>query len=642
MQEISGFFSATGALAKAIDNYQPRQAQAEMAQAVAGVIAKGGILVAEAGTGTGKTFAYLVPALLSGRQVIVSTGSRNLQDQLFVKDLPLLRKTLGKPFQLAQLKGRSNYLCHYRMQQTLAADLLRNDQDRADLAKVRQWMIVTRVGDIAEFDALPEHWWGWGTLTSTDDSCLGQNCPFVSDCFLLKARQRAHKADLLVINHHLLCADWALREDGLGELLPRAQAVIVDEAHQFADTASRFLGENITSRQIQELIRDCAVEQQQAGVVTPAATQALQQLHLALGQVQNQLGQTPRRGMGADLDGEVGLSSLQQALSAATEALAPLSGASEGLESCFQRAQILNNRLIAWLAGDKSDWVRWFEAGKRSFAFHSTPLEVSASFSGYRKEARAAWIFTSATLSVAGNFDHFLGQLGLAEDSVNTHVWESPFDYAKQALMYLPPALPEPSSRDYIPQVLAAARPVLEASGGRAFFLFTSHRALQEAAALLSGSLPFPLLVQGSAPKAVLLDRFRKLGNAVLMGTASFWEGVDVRGSALSCVIIDKLPFAALGDPVFQARLASLRRRGHNPFLDYQLPAAVIALKQGAGRLIRGMEDRGVLMLCDPRLTTKGYGKVFMESLPPMRRCRELAQVQRFFEEHARMGKGGQ
>ncbi len=640
MQEISAFFSATGALAKAIDNYQPRRAQAEMAQAVARVIAKGGILVAEAGTGTGKTFAYLVPALLSGWQVIVSTGSRNLQDQLFFKDLPLLRKALGKPFQLAQLKGRSNYLCHYRMQQTLAADLLRNDQDRADLAKVRQWMIMTRVGDIAEFDALPEHWWGWGALTSTDDSCLGQHCPFVSDCFLLKARQRAHKADLLVINHHLLCADWALREDGLGELLPRAQAVIVDEAHQFADTASRFLGENITSRQIHELIRDCAVEQQQAGMVTPAATQALQQLHLALGQVQNQLGQTPRRGMGADLDGEVGLSSLQEALSAATEALAPLADASEGLESCFQRTQILNNRLIAWLAGDKSDWVRWFEAGKRSFAFHSTPLEVAASFSGYRKEAGAAWIFTSATLSVAGKFDHFLGQLGLAGGAVDTHVWESPFDYAKQALMYLPPALPEPSSRDYIPQVLAAARPVLEASGGRAFFLFTSHRALQEAATLLSGSLPFPLLVQGSAPKAVLLDRFRKLGNAVLMGTASFWEGVDVRGSALSCVIIDKLPFAALGDPVFQARLASLRRRGHNPFLDYQLPAAVIALKQGAGRLIRGMEDRGVLMLCDPRLTTKGYGKVFMESLPPMRRCRELAQVQRFFEEHTRIGKG--
>ncbi len=631
MQEIAAFFSTTGALSKAIGNYQPRQAQVEMARAVARVIAEGGILVAEAGTGTGKTFAYLVPALLSGRQVIVSTGSRNLQDQLFLKDLPLLRKALDRPFQLAQLKGRSNYLCHYRMQQTLEADLLRDDQDRADLAKVRQWMVMTRVGDIAEFDGLPEHWWGWSAVTSTEDSCLGQNCPFISDCFLLKARQRAHRADLLVINHHLLCADWALREDGLGELLPRTQAVIVDEAHQFAETAARFLGDNITSRQLQELIRDCAVEQQQAGMVTPAATQALQELHLALNQVQNQLGQVPRRGMGADLDGVFPLATLQESLTRTVEALVPLAGASEGLELCFQRAQTLKERLAVWLAGDKPDWVRWFEIGKRSFALHATPLEVSASFAGYRKASEAAWIFTSATLSVAGKFDHFLNQLGLAAPSVKTKVWESPFDYANQALLYLPPGLPEPSASHYTAEVVAAARPVLEASGGRAFFLFTSHRALQEAAALLSDSLPFPLLIQGSAPKAVLLDRFRKLGNAVLMGTASFWEGVDVRGSALSCVIIDKLPFAALGDPVFQARLASLRRRGHNPFLEYQLPSAVIALKQGAGRLIRGMEDRGVLMLCDPRLMNKSYGRVFLASLPPMQRCRELEQVRKFF-----------
>ncbi|HHJ38639.1 MAG: helicase [Methylothermaceae bacteria B42] len=631
MQEIAAFFSTTGALSKAIGNYQPRQAQVEMARAVARVIAEGGILVAEAGTGTGKTFAYLVPALLSGQQIIVSTGSRNLQDQLFLKDLPLLRKALGRPFQLAQLKGRSNYMCHYRMQQTLEADLLRDDQDRADLAKVRQWMAMTRVGDIAEFDGLPEHWWGWGAVTSTEDSCLGQNCPFISDCFLLKARQRAHKADLLVINHHLLCADWALREDGLGELLPRTQAVIVDEAHQFAETATRFLGDNMTSRQLQELIRDCAVEQQQAGMVTPAATQALQELHLALNQVQNQLGQVPRRGVGADLEGVFTLATLQESLTRTVEALAPLAGASEGLEVCFQRAQTLKERLATWLAGDKPDWVRWFEVGKRSFALHATPLEVSASFAGYRKASEAAWIFTSATLSVAGKFDHFLNQLGLAEPSVKAKVWESPFDYANQALLYLPPGLPDPSASHYTARVVAAARPVLEASGGRAFFLFTSHRALQEAAALLSDSLPFPLLIQGSAPKAVLLDRFRKLGNAVLMGTASFWEGVDVRGSALSCVIIDKLPFAALGDPVFQARLASLRRRGHNPFLEYQLPSAVIALKQGAGRLIRGMEDRGVLMLCDPRLMNKSYGRVFLASLPPMQRCRELEQVRKFF-----------
>lgn len=633
MPDLKGFFSADGPLAQVIENYLPRQAQLEMAQAVARTMANSGILVAEAGTGTGKTFAYLLPSLLSSAQVIVSTGSKNLQDQLFFKDLPVLLKTFKLPRQVTQLKGRGNYLCHYRWQQTMQADFLRQDQDITNFERVQQWLTTTEVGDIAEMAELPENWSGWLSLTSSEDSCLGHQCPFIGDCFLLKARRRAQTADLLVINHHLLCADWALRQDSLGELLPPAPTVIVDEAHQFAETAARFQGDSVTSRQLRELLQDTVKEQQQAALGAPVVRLHLQRLQESLAHCQQSLAGMPPKGLGADLEQLPELARLQARLTELAEALAPLAGASEGLESCWQRSRLLRQRLGEWLGGDKPDWVRWYEAGPRYFTLHSTPLAVADSFVEYRQRDRpGAWIFTSATLSVAGKFDHFLKQLGLAEETVETRLWVSPFDYARQALMYLPPSLPTPNSMDYTSQVVDAAVPVLEASRGRAFFLFTSHRALQEAASRLERALAFPLLVQGSAPKNVLLARFRKLGNAVLLATASFWEGVDVQGSALSCVIIDKLPFAALGDPLFQARLASLRRHGHNPFLDYQLPAAVIALKQGAGRLIRGQKDRGVLMLCDPRLTQKNYGKVFLDSLPPMERTGDLSRVEAFFE----------
>ncbi len=639
-QALNQVFGPEGPLARLIDRYRPRQSQVEMAEAVARVVADGGILVAEAGTGTGKTFAYLVPALLSGLQVLVSTGSRNLQDQLFLKDLPLLLKALRRPVQVAQLKGRGNYLCHYRLEQTLAADMMRSESELHDLTRVRRWTDVTEVGDVAEMAELPENWWGWPALTSTEDSCLGQSCPFVNDCFLLKARRRAQEADLVVINHHLLCADWALREDGLGELLPEAAAVVVDEAHQFAEIAARFLGDSVSSRQIQELIRDAAVELQQAELASPPTQQALLYLKQRLDRVQGVFARAPGRGAGVELEAfpEVMdcLQQLRQALAAVNDALAPLAGASHGLELCWQRSQRLGGRLEKWVAGEWADapeepeWVRWFDAGQRRFALHATPLDVAGSFGGYRKTSGAAWVFTSATLSVAGRFDHFLDQLGLTEKSAETRLWPSPFDYARQALFYLPPGMPAPSASDYTSRVAAAVRPVLHASGGRAFLLFTSHRALAEAAGLLE-DLPFPLLVQGQAPKAVLLARFRELGNAVLLGTSSFWEGVDVPGSALACVVIDKLPFAAPSDPVFQAKLASLRRRGHHPFPDYQVPAAAITLKQGAGRLIRGSGDRGVLVLCDPRVTGKAYGKVFLESLPPMPVTRDLTDVERFY-----------
>jgi len=633
---VAQVFSDRGPLAAGIEGFAARPAQTEMAEAVLAAMERGTILVAEAGTGTGKTFAYLVPALLSGRQVIVSTASRNLQDQLSRKDIPLLLKALERPVQVSLLKGRGNYLCHYRLEQVLSAGLLRAEEDGRDLERVRRWTLETGSGDIAGMTELAENWWGWAALTSTEDSCLGQNCPFISECFLLKARRRAQEADLLVINHHLLCADWALREDGLGELLPEAGAVIVDEAHQFAETAARFLGESVTSRQLQELTRDTMVELQQAKLASPPVQQGLLELRQQLSQAQSVFATASPRAAATELEArpEVmeALVALGHELAALADDLQPLAPATQGLESCLQRSRRLEQRLTAWLSGDKEAWVRWFTAGPKRFSLQTTPLEVAGSFTGYRKGAARGWIFTSATLSVADRFDHFLAQLGLPREEVETRVWASPFDYARQALLYLPPGLPAPGTSAYTAKMVETIRPVLVASQGRAFVLFTSHRALREAAQQLAG-LPFPLLVQGEAPKAMLLERFRALGNAVLLGTASFWEGVDVAGSALSCVIIDKLPFASPGDPVCQARLAALRKGGDDPFPAWQLPNAVIALKQGVGRLIRGQEDRGVLVLCDPRLMTKSYGKVFLDSLPPMPRTREITEVERFFTE---------
>ncbi|HEB77641.1 MAG TPA: ATP-dependent DNA helicase [Methylothermaceae bacterium] len=635
LQDLSRWFAAGGPLSSVIADYIPREQQIEMAECVAEALEEGGVLVAEAGTGTGKTFAYLVPALLSGRQVIVATGSRNLQDQLFRRDLPRLLQSMRRPLKIVQLKGRGNYLCHYRLRQTTESSLFRDSEEHQALERIHRWLPSTDTGDIAEVADLAEDWWGWPVVTSTEDNCLGQDCPFVADCFVLKARRRAQEADLVVANHHLLCADWSLRAEGYGALLPEAHTVIVDEAHQFAETAARFLGEAVTSRQLQELIRDIAMELQKAELAVPQAQSLLHQARQQVAAVQAAFSEGPGRAASTGLPPAAAQSlfRLAEDLHRLREQLSPLAGASQGLDNTWQRCARLHSRLHQWLQEERVGWVHWFEAGRKRFALHATPLEVGDSFHAYRKILGRAWVFTSATLSVAGSFDHFLHQLGLASGEVSTRIWPSPFDYGRQALLYLPEGMPPPSAPDYTTRMVAAARPVLAASGGRAFLLFTSHRALLEAAELLRDS-PHPLLVQGQAPKAVLLERFRRLGNAVLLGTASFWEGVDVPGPALACVIIDKLPFASPGDPLCQARLARLRSQGLDPFTAWQLPSAVIALKQGAGRLIRGHRDRGVLMICDPRLTGRSYGRVFLDSLPPMPRTTNLEEVIGFFGSH--------
>lgn len=620
-------------MSAALDGYAPRSQQLELAQAVEAAIQSRRTLVAEAGTGTGKTLAYLVPAVLSGQRVVVSTGTKNLQDQLFHKDIPLLRKALHKPFKAALLKGRANYLCPHRLAVSQGYELHAHRSDLADYETVRAWAGRTRSGDIAEVTGVAENALVWLSVTSTADNCLGQDCPELDKCFLLKARRQAQEAQVVVINHHLLCAEWRLRQTGFGELLSGADAVIVDEAHQLAETATQFLGISVSGRRLVELARDVLLEQRNNAGDMGELQREAEQLEQWVRDLRPSFGPALRRGPWSELEAnEVvmnGLAGLQERLEGLGLVLHEAAERSKGLESCWSRCEELMEHLQTLLHDEDSEWVRWFETYPKSFALHRTPLEIASQFRQFMAGFGGAWVFTSATLAVAKRFEHFQHSLGLGE--AEAHSWDSPFDYQRQALLYQPAGMPDTSDPNYTQAVVRAALPVLQASRGRAFLLFTSYQAMNEAAELLEGQLPYPVYVQGTQPKGALLERFKRDGNAVLLATASFWEGVDVRGEALSCVIIDKLPFASPGDPVLKARIDALKRRGVEPFVALQLPQAVIALKQGAGRLIRDVGDRGVLMLCDPRLRTKSYGRVFLNSLPPMPVTRRLEDVQRFF-----------
>ncbi|KRG43385.1 helicase [Stenotrophomonas pictorum JCM 9942] len=639
-----------GDLARQIDAFVPRPAQLRLTGAIADAFEQRDVLLAEAGTGTGKTFAYLVPALLSGLKTIISTGTRALQDQLYHRDLPRVRAALGVGHRAALLKGRANYLCRYRLDQARGEPRFSSPEQVAQFQRVLAWSGRTQYGDMAELDGLADDSPLLPMVTSTVDNCLGTDCPFWTDCFVVRARQRAQEADLVVVNHHLLLADLALKQEGFGEILPGAQAFVIDEAHQLPELAANFFGEGFGMRPWQELARDCLAECRsvagaQATLQQPAAT-----LELALRELRSAMEDLPPRGTRwralAQPEVAEGFDALAAALAQLRDALALVREASPGLDACHARAQEGVSRLARWLGEDlplfdfeadpaedaqapaDDNDVLWYELTPRGFRCQRTPMDVSGPLREHRQRSLAAWVFTSATLTVDGGFAHLASRLGLEDpDSL---VQPSPFDWQQQALCYLPKQLPDPAARGYGAALIATLRPVLEASQGRAFLLFSSHRALREAAEALRGG-PWPLFVQGEAPRASLLQRFRESGNGVLLGSASFREGVDVTGDALSVVVIDKLPFAAPDDPVFEARLDAIRRSGGNPFRDEQLPQAVIALKQGVGRLIRSETDRGVLVLCDPRLLSRGYGRVFLDSLPPFRRTRELADVQAFF-----------
>ncbi|WP_454735315.1 ATP-dependent DNA helicase [Cupriavidus necator] len=662
--ELATIFADTGTLAQAIPGYRPRASQHKMAEAVAGAIAENDTVIVEAGTGTGKTYAYLVPAMLWGGKVILSTGTKNLQDQLFLRDIPTVRHALNVPVSVALLKGRANYVCHYHLERAQANGRLASRQDAAWLRDIGRFVKETSTGDKAELASVPENAPVWQMVTSTRDNCLGSECPHYKECFVMRARKEAQQADVVVVNHHLFFADVVLRDTGMAELLPAANTVIFDEAHQLPETATLFFGETLSTSQLLELARDTvaeglshardAVDWVQLGAPLERAARDLRlaftkdNARLALGQIE-----ADRRI--AEPFNET-LDALDEALSGFVEMLESQAERAESLQQCHRRALELANRLAAWRSeaaaapapqaaqGEAAEvpavsagpeTVRWVEVFSHTVQLHRTPLSIAPIFTRQRDGQPRAWVFTSATLSVKGNFTHYAAQLGLDKDRSLT--LPSPFDYAKQGLLYVPRDMPAPQSPQFTDAVVQAALPLIEAAGGRTFLLCTTLRAVQRASDLLYDAfaergLNLPLLVQGQASRTELLDRFRELGNAVLVGSQSFWEGVDVRGEALSLVIIDKLPFAPPDDPVLAARMEVLQKKGLSPFAVHQLPHAVITLKQGAGRLIRSESDRGVLAIFDTRLVEKPYGRQIWQSLPPFTRTREAATVVRFLE----------
>jgi len=633
--DIADVLGPEGLLARTVEGFAFRDQQLDMAEAVADCLEHGDSLIAEAGTGTGKTFAYLVPALLAGQKVIISTGTRNLQDQLYLRDLPRLREAMASPARVALLKGRSNYLCLQRMEGALLDTRGHNRERLRWLLLVRDWAGETRSGDVNELVDIPEDASIWPSVTSTTDNCLGQECPAWSKCHLVEARRRAQEADIVVVNHHLLCADFALRDDGFGELLPGADAYIIDEAHQLPEVASNFFGTTVSTRQLLELGRDTQTEYHREAGDLPGLLEQIDTLSKAARDLRLAFGQSVRRGPWREIENDddvaSALAACRQQLQRLKGMLEAIEGRGKGLDACLARCEQLDRQLEGLIdPQEDSEDIRWFETHMQSLRLNSTPLDVADVFQLQMQRHPAAWVFTSATLAVGDSFEHFQQQLGLS-DAI-TRIWDSPFDYAEQALWFVPRGMPQPSDPGYTEAVVDLAEPLLQASRGRAFLLFTSHRALRQAAELLEDRIDFPLLVQGSAPKAELLERFVAYGNAVLLGTASFWEGVDVRGDALSLVIIDKLPFASPGDPVLQARLDAIKRRGGNAFMQHQVPQAAIALKQGAGRLIRDVTDRGVLVMCDPRMLKKGYGQTFLDAMPAFARTRDIEQVQAFFD----------
>ncbi|MCX7563339.1 ATP-dependent DNA helicase [Xanthomonadaceae bacterium XH05] len=618
-----------GMLARAIAGYAPRPPQQRLAEAIAEAIDNKGELIAEAGTGTGKTYAYLVPALLSGKRTIISTGTRALQDQLYHRDLPRVRSALGARLKTALLKGRSNYLCWYRLERARSDGLFASRELAAQLAKLHAWAGGDARGDLAGVDFLPEDSPLWPQVTSTVDNCLGTDCPFYAECFVVKARQAAQEADLVVVNHHLLFADQALKREGFGEILPGAQTFVLDEAHQLPELAAQFFGTTATSRQMSDLARDAVAECTSVTGALAEVQEPARVLEHALRELRVALEPLPARGTVATFDTHdavrEGIATLRTALSALASVLEAFAERSVGFKGCSERCTDLIARMDRIFDAKGIGEVRWYEVTARGFQVNQTPLDVSGPLRDFRAASNAAWIHTSATLAVDGGFDHLAAQLGMQEP--RTLLEPSPFDYHNQALVYVPHGLPEPNTPAHVEAVIDAALPLLDAADGRAFLLFTSHRALRLAAERLAEKREFPLFVHGTAPRHLLLERFRASGNGVLLGAASFWEGVDVAGDALQIVVIDKLPFSAPDDPVLEARLTAIRRQGGNPFFDWQLPNAVIALKQGAGRLIRTHADQGVLMLCDPRLVSRSYGRTFLASLPPFARTRDLQRV---------------
>lgn len=662
--DLAHLFGPKGPLAARIADFRHRDSQIEMAEKIEATINRAGVLIAEAGTGTGKTFAYLVPALRSGGKVVISTGTKTLQDQLFHRDIPMVIDALGIPVSTALLKGRANYVCLHHLEAAAVDGRFSNREDVKHIQTIKRFanrsLAGGGTGDRAELPDVPERAGAWNHAVSTRENCLGSQCTRYEECFVMKARKKALDAEVVVVNHHLFFADLVLKDDGAQDLLPACNTVIFDEAHQLPSTATMFFGESVSTSQLIELARDTRLMgiqhaadfkdlQEGAGVLDLAA----RDLRLA---VSEDFAKLPGQAV-AGRDGFVeAYANAQEALADLRQLLESQSGRAQELANCMERADEFAQRMASWQDKSIEGYVRWAEAFSQSLAFHLTPLSIANIFHAQVFGQKRAWIFTSATLAVKGDFGHYQTEMGLLDlgdtasdddvddafnekadqNKIETAFWPSPFDFPNQALLYLPENLPPPNTPNHTEAIVDTALPLIEAAGGRTFLLFTSLKAMDRAYEMLKTKfeqrgLDFPLMVQGEGTRTELLERFRKLGNAVLVASQSFWEGVDVKGNALSVVVIDKLPFAAPDDPVLAARIAAIDASGGNAFMHYQVPHAAITLKQGAGRLIRDENDRGVLMIGDNRLVDKPYGKRIWQSLPPMKRTRDAAEAVAFF-----------
>ena len=632
MPTINNVFSSDGLLASAIKGFVPREAQTEMAKAVKRAIDTTGSLIVEAGTGTGKTFAYLAPALLSDGKAIVSTGTKNLQEQLFHRDLPLVKKALGSKRKTALLKGRANYLCLHRLAQHGGNSTLVEKEVLGQLSEVKRWSSTTKTGDMGELKTLPEDARVLPLVTSTVDNCLSRDCPDYEDCYLVKARRKALDADIIVVNHHLFFADMALKDTGFGELIPEADAIIFDEAHQIPDIASDYFGESLSTRQIHDIAKDITLlfrtVLKDAGQLDKAADKC----RMIASDLRLLFPDTAERGNWAEAldrdDVRMQVGKLAEALGVLHEVCKLHIGRDKDLDNMYERVVAAREQLDALSDNKQENVSLWYETTQRHLIMHLTPLSIAAKFRRFVSSPPRGWIFTSATLMVNGGFEHFQRRMGL--EDAETLGLDSPFNYPEQAMLCVPRYLPEPNSYAMRETLLETAKRLIKASRGRCFLLFTSHAMLREIAQKLEDEIDNPLLVQGTTTKQALLDAYLADEKAVLMGTGAFWEGVDVRGNDLVCVMIDKLPFASPDDPLLQARMEDVKKRGANPFGVIQIPQAVITLKQGAGRLIRDPSDKGVLVICDNRLVTKPYAKTFVGSLPDMKRTRSLDEVEKF------------
>ncbi len=663
VSRVDAVFDEQGPLARTLSGFEPRPAQRAMAATVAAALQEDRVALVEAGTGTGKTLAYLVPAILSGKRALVSTGTKNLQEQIVEKDLPILARVLGRPFTATVMKGRSNYLCLHRYQSMKSGTLPRQQRlggfgqpgtevdERILLPMLERWVAVTATGDRAELRDLPDDLPVWSELSASADNCLGTTCPQFGECYVTRMRQQAADSDLVIVNHHLLFADAAVRQGNYGAVIPERDVAVLDEAHQLEDVATGYFGLTVSNYRVDDLTRD--VERAMSGWPAPEARDAVRRMAARVEDRARQFFDAlqPRRRIGEDRV-RVTADALADVQPAGQTLLAVL----EGLEAQIQllksarsdqtgdvrpavlddllalagRIAELRHDLAILLRASDPDYVFFLESRGRGLFLRAAPIDVSRIVREEVVEQFRSAVLTSATLAVDGTFEYLKGRLGIRRAVEQRLVSE--FDYTRQAILYLPRRMPLPRDTAYAGAVAAQSIDILRQTRGRAFVLFTSYAMLRAVEPMLRAGLSFPLLVQGSGPRGALLDQFRLTPHAVLLATSSFWQGVDVAGEQLSCVIVDKLPFASPGDPVTAARMEALAAQGGDPFGEYQVPLAILALLQGLGRLIRHRSDRGVLAVLDPRLRSMGYGRRFLASLPPAPVVHDVGAIGRFLE----------